>query len=94
MNFVESYENFLYGFLGLLALWYLRAYLAANYKLRIGAYIVERETAMREKILSLSMLIVISGLLTLVYFGARRVLPTLDTIIASDDSLDLSLIHI
>ena len=54
MNFVESYENFLYGFLGLLALWYLRAYLAANYKLRIGAYIVERETAIREKILSLS----------------------------------------
>ena len=94
MNFVESYENFLYGFLGLLALWYLRAYLAANYKLRIGAYIVERETAIREKILSLSMLIVISGLLTLVYFGARRVLPTLDTIIASDDSLDSGIVMI
>ena len=54
MNFVESYENLLYGCLGLLALWYLRAYLAASYRLRIGAYIVERETAIREKILSLS----------------------------------------
>jgi hypothetical protein len=94
MNFVESYENLLYGCLGLLALWYLRAYLAASYKLRIGAYIVERETAIREKILSLSMLIVLVGLLGLVYFGARRVLPTLDVILRGPDSLDGNIVMI
>ena len=94
MNFVESYENLLYGCLGLLALWYLRAYLAASYKLRIGAYIVERETAIREQILSLSMLIVLAGLLGLVYFGARRVLPKLDIILRNSDSLDSDIVMI
>ena len=88
MDFVESYENLLYGCLGLLVLWYLRAYLAASYRLRIGAYIVERETAIREKILSLSMLIVLAGLLGLVYFSVRRVLPTLDMILRGADSSD------
>ncbi|MDP6584404.1 MAG: hypothetical protein QF535_07090 [Anaerolineales bacterium] len=94
MNFVESYENLLYGCLGLLALWYLRAYLAASYRLRIGAYIVERETAIREKILSLSMLIVLVGLLSLVYFSARRVLPSLDIILRGSDSLDSAIVMI
>ena len=94
VNFVESYENLLYGCLGLLALWYLKAYLVASYKLRIGAYIVERETAIREKILSLSMLIVLAGLLGLVYFGARRILPNLDIILRNSDSLDSEIVMI
>ncbi|MBO36650.1 MAG: hypothetical protein CL612_02335 [Anaerolineaceae bacterium] len=94
MNFVESYENLLYGCLGLLALWYLRAYLAASYRLRIGAYIVERETAIREKILSLSMLIVLTGLLGLVYFSARRVLPTLDMILRGSGNSDSATVMI
>ena len=67
IDFLESYEDFLYGCIAVLALWYLRSYLVADHQLRIGAYIVERETAIREKMKALSILIVLAGLLSLVY---------------------------
>jgi hypothetical protein len=82
MNFVESYENVLFGILGLLELWYLRGYFIATQKLRIGAYIVERETAIRDRNVSMSMLIVLSGAICMVYFGSRRILPAMSTILS------------
>ena len=88
----KSYEDFLYGCIAVLALWYLRSYLIADHQLRIGAYIVERETAIREKMKALSILIVLAGLLSLVYFGARRSLPTVDTILSGSDNLDNNII--
>ena len=89
MNFVESYENVLYGILGLLWFWHLKGYLLATHKLRTGAYIVERETAIRERAVSISMLIVLVGAFVLVYFGARRVLPTIENILpGSNNSYD------
>ena len=92
IDFLESYEDFLYGCIAVLALWYLRSYLVADHQLRIGAYIVERETAIREKMKALSILIVLAGLLSLVYFGARRSLPTVDTILSGSDYLDNNII--
>ena len=92
IDFLESYEDFLYGCIAVLALWYLRSYLVADHQLRIGAYIVERETAIREKMKALSILIVLAGLLSLVYFGARRSLPTVDTILSGSDNLDNNII--
>ena len=89
IDFLESYEDFLYGCIAVLALWYLRSYLIADHQLRIGAYIVERETAIREKMKALSILIVLAGLLSLVYFGARRSLPT---ILSGSDYLDNNII--
>ena len=86
MDFLDSYENLLYGILGLLGLWYLRGYLLANHKLRIGAYIVERETAIRERSVSMSMLVVLAGAVGLVYFSARSILPAIDTILRGSNN--------
>ncbi|HCU80683.1 MAG: hypothetical protein CL789_02990 [Chloroflexi bacterium] len=94
IDFVESYEDLLYVCIGLAALWYLRVYLSASHKLRIGTYIVERETAIREKMWSLSIVIVLVGLIGLVYFGARRELPTVDTILLGSDQSDDNIIMI
>jgi hypothetical protein len=82
MNFVESYENVLYGILGFLVLSYLRSYLIAIHKLRIGAYIVEREAAISDRNVSMSVLIGLSGMICMVYFGARSIFPAMDTILS------------
>jgi hypothetical protein len=82
INFVESYENVLYGILGFLGLLYLRGYIVATYKLRIGTYIVERETAINDRNIAMSVLIGLSGMICMVYFGARSILPAMDTILS------------
>jgi len=94
INFVESYENVLYGILGFLGLWYLRDYIVATQKLRIGTYIVERETAINDRNIAMSVLIGLSGMICMVYFGARSILPAMDTILSVPNNLNEDVVMI
>jgi len=94
INFVESYENVLYGILGFLGLWYLRDYIVATQKLRIGTYIVERETAINDRNIAMSVLIGLSGMICMEYFGARSILPAMDTILSVPNNLNEDVVMI
>ena len=67
--FINTYINHLYGAIALLSFWYIYKYINATQKLRIGTYIVERDTAVHERMVALSGLIILGGCAIAIYLG-------------------------
>ena len=80
--FVEGNERWLYLSLGSVALWYLRGFWRAQHRLRVGAYVLERETARRERAFALSMLVMLAAVSGFVYMTARHISPNLGVLLS------------
>ncbi len=78
--FVEGYERWLYLALGFVAIRYLRGLWRAQHRLHIGAYILERETASRERASALSMLVLLASAAGLVFMTARHIIPNISVL--------------
>jgi hypothetical protein len=80
--FVEGNERWLYLSLGFVALWYLRGFWWAQRRLHMGAYILERETASRERAFALSMLVLLAAACGFVYMTAQHISPNLGVLLS------------
>ena len=90
--FVEGNERWLYLVLGFVALWYLRGVWRAQRRLHMGAYVLEREAASRERAFALSMLVLLLSAAGFVYMTARHLNPNLSMLLSlqpEGDSLEL-----
>ena len=75
--FVEGNERWLYLGLGFIALWYVRRFWLAQHRLHMGAFVIERETASRERAFALSMLVFLAAAGGFVYMTAQHISPNL-----------------
>jgi hypothetical protein len=80
--FVEGNERWFYLSLVFVALWYLRAFWGAQHRLHMGAYILERETAGRERAFALSMLVLLAAASGFVYMTAQHISPNLGVLLS------------
>ena len=89
MTFVQVNERWLYLLLGLFSLWYLRSFLQAHQGLHKLAYVLERETASRERAVSLSVLMFLASAGGFVYLTARNIIPNAGVLLSpqSDSKL-------
>lgn len=80
--FVDDNERWLYLLLGFLALWYLRAFWLAQHRFRVGAYLLERESAIRDRTVALSVLVFVAAASGFVYMTDTHIIPNLNVLLS------------
>lgn len=77
---IQQYQNLIYVGIGLGAVWYLRALLRAQRRLRFSVFGLERETYAAARTRALVMLIFIAAAGVLVFYAGRIDAASLDTL--------------
>ena len=90
--FVEGYERWIYLGLGFVGLWYLRGLWRAQHRMHMGAYILERETASRQRTAALSMLVLLVAAAGIVFMTARHIAPNMSLLFSMNVEDDGSIL--
>lgn len=82
IELIAQYENWIYGGLGVVSLWYVWRLVQARMRLSATPFGLERESAYQLQNGALAMLFILAALAGAIYIGTHYILPNLDLLTA------------